>query len=78
MPIISEAVFSAMDRNKDGFVSRGELKLALQDISLKDLMAIIDEIDEDNDGKLTYDEVKAISKRAHEFKVRKVFRSKLG
>ena len=66
MPIISQAVFDAMDRNRDGYVSKGELKLASKNISMKELSEIIDEIDTDNDGKLNFEEVKAVNKRAHQ------------
>merc|ERR1711997_649988 len=62
-PIISEAVFNNMDKNKDGFVSKGELKLAQRQISMVELSAIIDSIDKNGDGKLTYDEVKAVLKQ---------------
>merc|ERR1712080_478402 len=59
-PIISEDVFNMMDKNKDGFVSKGELKLAQRQISMKELSAIIDSIDTNGDGKLTYEEVKQV------------------
>lgn len=62
-PIISEEVFNKMDKNKDGFVSKGELKLAQRQIAMKDLGAIIDAIDINGDGKLTYEEVKAVLKQ---------------
>ena len=61
-PIISQAVFDSLDRNKDGFVSKGELKLKLKtDMSMKELGELIDELDANSDGKLTFDEVKAIT-----------------
>lgn len=62
-PIISEDVFNKMDRNKDGFVSKGELKLAQRQIAMKDLSDIIDAIDVNGDGKLTYEEVKSVLKQ---------------
>ena len=64
-PIISEAVFYSIDRNKDGYITKGELKLACKGFDMKKLSEIISEIDKDNDGKLTFDEVKEIAKRAH-------------
>ncbi len=64
-PIISQAVFDTIDRNKDGQVSKGELKLAAKGMSMRELVEIINEIDKDNDGLLSFDEVKAISKRAY-------------
>ncbi len=65
MPVISRDVFDAMDRNKDGFVSKGELKLAAKNMSLKELVTVIDKIDKDSDGRLSFEEVKAINKSAH-------------
>ena len=41
----------------------GELKLAQRQISMKDLGAIIESIDANGDGKLTYEEVKAVLKQ---------------
>ena len=60
-PIISEDVFLAIDKNKDGYVSRGELKLAQRNLSLTQVNAIIDELDVNGDGKLTFDEVKQVA-----------------
>lgn len=66
-PIISQAVFDSLDRNKDGFVSKGELKLKLKtDMSMKELSQLLDEIDANSDGKLTFDEIKAIAKKSYE------------
>ena len=33
----SQLAFSAMDRNKDGFITKGELKLAKKKMSMKDV-----------------------------------------
>ena len=79
-PIISQDVFLAIDKNKDGwknifskvltvvannvysrYVSRGELKLAQRNLSLTQVNAIIDELDVNGDGKLTFDEVKQVA-----------------
>ena len=70
-PIISEDVFNAMDRNKDGFVSKGELKLAQRDISMNRLAAIIDSIDSDGDGKLNYAELKAALNKEFDAELKK-------
>ena len=43
--------------------STGELKLAQRQISMVELSAIIDSIDKNGDGKLTYEEVKAVLKQ---------------
>ena len=45
------------------FALLGELKLAQRQISMKELSAIIDSIDTNGDGKLTYEEVKAVLKQ---------------
>jgi hypothetical protein len=33
----SQLAFNAMDRNKDGFITKGELKLAKKKMSMKDV-----------------------------------------
>ena len=63
-PIVSQAVFDAMDRNKDGFVSKGELKLAKKGCTLQELNDVINEVDKNSDGKLTFEEVRAINRKA--------------
>lgn len=60
VPIMSHSVFEEMDKNKDGFVSKGELRLAQKNISMKDLAEILQELDNDGDGKLTFDEIKSV------------------
>lgn len=64
VPIISEAVFLAMDKNKDGFVTRSELKLAQRSLTKRELDAIISEVDADGDGKLTFEEVRQVALKA--------------
>jgi hypothetical protein len=49
-----------MDKNKDGYISMGELKLAQKDISMRDLNRVMRGIDQNHDGKLTYNEVRQI------------------
>ena len=66
VPIVSEDVFNSMDKNKDGFVSKGELKLAQRDISMKELTSVIDSLDVDGDGKLTLEELKQALKKSQE------------
>lgn len=64
VPIISEAVFLAMDKNKDGYVTRSELKLAQRNLTRAELDAIINEVDADGDGKLTFEEVRQVALKA--------------
>ena len=52
----SEAAFKAMDRNKDGYITKGELKLAKKKMSMKEVDKTIKDYDLDNDGKLNYEE----------------------
>ena len=40
-----------MDRNKDGYITKGELKLAKKKMSMKEVDATIKDYDLDNDGK---------------------------
>ena len=54
--IISEAAFKAMDRNKDGYITKGELKLAKKKMSMKEVDETIKDYDLDQDGKLNYEE----------------------
>jgi len=37
LDVTSEAAFRAMDRNKDGFITKGELKLAKKKMSMKEV-----------------------------------------
>ena len=45
-----------MDRNKDGYITKGELKLAKKKMSMKEVDQTIKDYDLDNDGKLNYEE----------------------
>ena len=45
-----------MDRNKDGYITKGELKLAKKKMSMKEVDETIKDYDLDNDGKLNYEE----------------------
>ena len=62
-PILSDEVFKAMDRNGDGMVSKGEIKLAKKNLSMKEIEELINDIDGDGDGKLTYDEMKKVCEK---------------
>ena len=50
----------SLDKNKDGFLSRSELKLAHRNLTRAELDALIGQADVDGDGKLTFEEVKQI------------------
>merc|ERR1711953_1527970 len=52
MPILSEEAFNALDRNKDGFITKGELKLANKDATMAEVSQVIRDYDFDKDGKL--------------------------
>jgi len=52
LPILSEEAFDALDKNHDGFLTKGELKLANKDATMSDVQKVIDEYDFDKDGKL--------------------------
>ena len=60
---LSEAAFKAMDRNKDGYITKGELKLAKKKMSMKEVNETIKDYDLDNDGKLNYEEFLQSSKK---------------
>ena len=59
-PILSDELFKIMDKNDDGMISKGELKLAKKHLSMKEIDEIIKEVDANSDGKLTYEEMKMI------------------
>ena len=40
LPIISEDAFKAIDRNKDGLITKGELKLTNKDASMGDVTEV--------------------------------------
>ena len=48
--------FQAIDRNKDGYITKGELKLAKKSIGMKDIDRVIKENDLDGDGRLDMEE----------------------
>ena len=50
----------SLDKNKDGFLSRSELKLAHRNLTRAELDAVIGQADVDGDGKLTFEELKQI------------------
>jgi Ca2+-binding EF-hand superfamily protein len=61
LDIHSEDAFDAMDKNKDGFITKGELKLAKKNIGMKEINECIKEFDIDKDGKLNLDEFRKSS-----------------
>lgn len=52
LSILSEEAFNALDKNHDGFITKGELKLANKDAAMSDVMQVIEDYDYDKDGKL--------------------------
>ena len=57
-PILSDEVFKAMDKNNDGQISKGELKLARKDLTMKQIQSIMSKLDADGDGTISIDELK--------------------
>ena len=60
-----------MDKNKDGYISKSELRLAQRKVSLADLNQLMDLVDKDHDGKLTFDEVKQMALKYKESSISK-------
>jgi Ca2+-binding EF-hand superfamily protein len=50
-----------MDKNKDGYITKGELKLAKKNVGMKDIDSVIKQYDIDKDGKLNMDEFRKSS-----------------
>ena len=44
VPLISSEVFMTLDKNKDGFISRSELKLAHRNLTRAELDAVIGQV----------------------------------
>ena len=57
-PILSDDVFKAMDKNNDGQISKGELKLARKDLTMKQIQSIMAQLDNNGDGTISMDEIK--------------------
>ena len=57
-PILSDEVFKAMDKNNDGQISKGELKLARKNLSLKQIELLISKLDEDGNGTISLEELR--------------------
>lgn len=51
----------AMDKNKDGYITKGELKLAKKNVGMKEIDNVIKKYDLDRDGKLNMEEFKKSS-----------------
>merc|ERR1712130_717570 len=48
-----------MDKNNDGQISKGELKLARKQLTLKQIEMLIGKRDKDGNGTISLDELKA-------------------
>ena len=55
--------FQAIDRNKDGFITRGELKLAKKNVGMNEIVKCITDHDLNKDGKLNMDEFEKSKKK---------------
>merc|ERR1712045_841980 len=58
VPILSDDVFKAMDKNNDGEVSKGELKLAKKHLTMKQIQSIMSKLDDNGDGTISWKEMK--------------------
>merc|ERR1712126_212082 len=58
LPILSDDVFKAMDKNNDGEVSKGELKLAHKHLTMKQIQSIMSKLDNNGDGTINWKEMK--------------------
>ena len=58
-PILSDEVFKLMDKNNDGQISKGELKLARKQLTLKQIEMLIKKLDKDGNGTISLAELKA-------------------
>lgn len=56
-------LFQAIDRNNDGYISKGELKLARKKIDMSEIDKVIRENDIDKDGKLSLEEFEKSAER---------------
>ena len=57
-PILSDEVFMSMDKNKDGQVSKAEMKLARKNLTMKQIESIIKKLDNNGDGTISLEEMK--------------------
>ena len=58
-PILSDEVFKLMDRNNDGQISKGELKLARKQLTLKQIEMLIKKLDKDGNGTIDLAELRS-------------------
>ena len=62
-PILSDEVFMSMDKNKDGQVSKAEMKLARKNLTMKQIESIIKKLDNNGDGTISLDEMRKGGKK---------------
>merc|ERR1712083_57952 len=51
-------VYMSMDKNNDGQISKGELKLARKNLTMKQIESIIKKLDNNGDGTISLEEMK--------------------
>ncbi|KAL5262911.1 hypothetical protein ACHWQZ_G008346 [Mnemiopsis leidyi] len=63
------AIFSAIDRNKDGRLCYTDLRIGFHELGIKisdeDLKTMMDEVDQDGDGAINFSEMLTIMIRMH-------------
>merc|ERR1712059_46629 len=58
-PILSDNVFVSMDKNNDGQISKGELRLARKNLTMKQIESIMNQLDINGDGTISLEEIKS-------------------
>ena len=53
LPIISEETFAAIERNKDGFLTKGEIKLTNKNASMSEVLEVSQEVIDKTDENLS-------------------------
>ena len=56
----AELAFSALDRNKKGYISSKDLGKLTKKLSREEVAALMSKLDTDGDGQLSFDEFKVL------------------